>query len=70
MERLRRELATGRQWADLRGVLGPRDDPSLAPNELRAFPQSTPDARGYVSVFRLLVEWESALADTVRLPQR
>lgn len=69
LERLRRDLATGPQWADLRGVLGPRDDPALAPNELRVVPRSSPDKRGHVSVFRLLIEWETAPADTVGFPQ-
>lgn len=69
MERLRQDLATPPQWADLRGGLGPIDDPSVGPNESRVFPPSAADARGHVSVLRQLVKWETAPADRVGLPQ-
>jgi hypothetical protein len=59
LARLHRELTTSPYWSDIRGVLTPADDPSLADNELRVFPDAAPDATGRVDVFRVIVEWET-----------
>ena len=34
LERLRRDLSESPAWADIRGVVAPADDPTLAGNEL------------------------------------
>lgn len=68
LARLHQELTTSSHWSDIRGVLIPSDDPSLSDNELRVFPDSTPDAAGRVDVFRVIVEWETG-QDRTFLPR-